>query len=120
METIGLSTITASQYYGAVLLRANPGESRLREFPARVTRTATLDGGAVIYHGGYSDGDRTVDVQAVDMTTGEVAILENMAQNQTLLTLALGGDCFSGAISNLQTDNGNVSFTFLIKEKVSA
>ena len=45
-----------------LLFDAHPGTT-LRQAERRMTRTATLDGGAAITDGGFSDADRTLQIR---------------------------------------------------------
>lgn len=89
--------------------------SVFRNTPARLNRTATLDGGAVIDHRGFSDGDRAFQIEArVDETTADN--LWYMHRNETLLHLACAEGFFTGSISEIQADGGRLKMTFLVKE----
>lgn len=67
MTTIAISTLEADPR-GALLLRTNRGRTQLGEWARRATRTATLDGGAVVVDAGFSHADRTVLVDLSDQS----------------------------------------------------
>ena len=90
-------------------------ESDLNLPDVRVTRTATLSGGAVIDHQGFSDGDRTFDIRA-ELNETKIEILKHIYQNYTLVTIATSEGAFTGVISRLQPQDGNVRMEFLVKE----
>ena len=114
---IGIAT-TTSNATGAMIIREKP-ESDLNNYPARVSRYATLDGGAVIVHGGYSDGDRTLKVLA-DMSESDEGTLLNIHQTETLLNISIADGVFSGAIERFFCKGGAVELTILLKEKLSS
>jgi len=89
--------------------------SAFRDTPPRVSRTATLDGGAVLDHRGFSDGDRALKIEAfIDETTADN--LWYMSRNETLLNIACREGFFTGAISEIKIDGGRLKMTFLVKE----
>ena len=59
---ISISTLTVKTVSN-VVFEESP-KSKLRDLSARVSRTATLDGGCVITHSGVTDADRTFDIRA--------------------------------------------------------
>ena len=113
---IGISTITANPN-GHIIINEKR-DSELKRFPARVTRSATLDGGAVIQHSGFSHGDRKLRVMAT-LSEDDAAIIEFLHQTKTLLNISVQDGFYSGAFSNLIIDNGEMDLTILIKEKLS-
>ena len=80
-----------------------------------MTRTATLDGGAVIDHRGFSDGDRAFEIEA-NLTAAEADALWYMHRNETLLHISCPEGFFTGAISEIKADGGRLKMTFLAKE----
>ena len=89
--------------------------STFRDTPVRMTRTATLDGGAVIDHRGFSDGDRAFEIEA-NLTEAEADALWYMHRNETLLHISCPEGFFTGAISEIKADGGRLKMTFLAKE----
>jgi len=88
--------------------------SKFRDTPARVRRTKTLDGGCVIDHRGFSDGDRKFDIKAfLDEDTADD--LDNIYRNQTIVNISCREGFFEGAISRMSVDNGDLNMTFLVK-----
>lgn len=97
-----------------VKFRERPTSSFLQVQP-RVKRTATLDGGCVIDHQGYSVGDREIRVEAsLDRTTSDDLML--MVQESTYLILSGPDGSYYGAVSSIQIDNGDLRMSFLAKE----
>jgi hypothetical protein len=113
---ISISYIEANAS-GSVVIEEDP-KSQLRDAAARVTRSGTLDGGAVIVHQGYSDGDNTFIVRGI-VTEAQETVLDNMFQTQALVHISSAKGFFIGAIASLRTDNGALVMTILIESKLS-
>lgn len=99
---------------GAIIFRCKP-ESDVYVSQPRVKRTATLDGGAVIDHQGYSVGDRTIEIKA-QISETEAAAVWALHEDATYLILHTWAGSFYGAISDLRIDRGDMRLTFLVKE----
>jgi hypothetical protein len=93
-------------------------QSSVYDGQARVTRSGTLDGGTVIDHMGFADGDRKPIRAKVSLSESDEAILKSMFENETLIHVATRGGFYSGAISSLKGDGGEIEISILIKEKV--
>ena len=113
---ISLSTITANTA-GVVVLEEHPS-SEIHRGSARVSRTATLDGGVVLTHSGFAHGDRTLKIEAVISQT-QADALWVLHTTETLLVVAVKDGVFYCAIQDLQLDHGDCRITILIKEKLS-
>lgn len=114
---IGISTITANAS-GSIVIHETP-ESEIRTLDARVSRIATLDGGAVIVNSGASDSDRTLFVKSL-ITETEETILKDIFEGGALVHISTDIGFFSGAISRFKPDNGELEMTILTKAKLSA
>jgi len=115
---ISISNATANSTYGSVILKNHPKNEHLNG-PARVTRTANLDGTVTINHGGVCDGDRTFKAfGTLDKTNTD--ILWYIYQNSTLVVVSAPDGCYMGVIEYLDLNGGNVDMTILIKERISA
>jgi len=114
---ISISTQTASATGNIVIHEKR--DSELKNYPARVSRSATLDGGAVITHSGFSHGDRTLSVKG-DVSAADEAVITALVQSSTLLRISMKDGVFLGAISAMKIDNGSLDMTILIQEKISA
>jgi len=111
---IALCKPTGTTTRGAVVFSEKP-ESEFRVAQPRVKRTATLDGGAVIDHQGYSVGDRTINVRA-SLAQALADDIWLMVKESTNLILSCGDGAFYGAVQDLRIDRGNLALTFLVKE----
>jgi hypothetical protein len=97
----------------------NADKSNIYDASARVSRTATLDGGVAITHSGMVHGDRTILAYAfVDSATE--ATLKSIHETDTLVYLSCKEGYFSGVIERLVIQGGEMNMTFLAKEKLSA
>ena len=104
----------ADSTIGAVVFKYS-AESEVYISQPRVKRTATLDGGAVFDHQGYSVADRTVDIRA-KVTEAEAANIWALFEDATYMILHTAAGSFYGAISDLRIDRGDMRLTFLVKE----
>jgi len=108
---ISITTKTAETIDG-VFLEELPS-SVFRNAAARVVRTPTLDGGAVIDHRGFSEYDREFTIRAVldEQTAND---LWEIYRAETLVNLSCREGFFSGTISNMVIDGGLLTLTFLV------
>lgn len=100
---------------GAVVINESL-TSAFKTNTARVSRVTTLDGGSVITHSGYSDGDRTLSVYA-RISEAQANILWNIFRNETFVLVSIPDGLYYATIQRLRTDNGNLSMTILIKNR---
>lgn len=111
---ISISTITTSDTGNVIINESISSDTGNKT--ARVTRTATLDGGVYINHSGYTDGDRTLRING-RISSDKAIILSNIFENYTSNLISFKDGLFLGAISDLSTKNGKLTMTFLIKQK---
>lgn len=104
--------------YGPLSLDEDPSASDLAGQSRRVSRTATLDGGAVLADYGYTDADRTLTVMADRIAAGQWTALQRLLRDHATLTLACREGLFLGAIEQVYQASGGVKFTFLPTEKL--
>ena len=97
-----------------IIIREDP-TSKIKDAIARVTRSATTDGGAIIDHQGYADGDRTFDILASVEQTVEDS-LWSFFQNETFVNISTRDGFFYGVISAMRINYGKLKMTLLIKE----
>ena len=114
---IGISTLTQNTA-GSVTFETEKLTS-IRDAPARVSRSATLDGGAVVNHLGFSHGDRTLRIYA--------RVLESVADALwaifilgTMVNVATDEGMYRAAIDNLAVDNGLIKMVIVIKESLTS
>ena len=112
-----ISTVSSNEN-GSVKIYENH-ESKIRDASARVSRSATLDGGAVITHNGFCDGDLQFDIRTNRLTQTEAEQLWDLFTDETQLIASTELGVYVGAIERLKIDRGDVRFVFLVKEKIS-
>lgn len=103
---------------GAVVTTCQPG-SNPNNFARRVSRSATLDGGAVITDHGFADGDRTIRVKLRPNAT-QYATLNRLCRTYPLLIVSTVELCALAACETFEQDDGEVTLTFLVQSKLSA
>ncbi len=92
------------------------GKSNLQDKVARVHRVATLDGGSVISHYGYSDSDRTLLIKAF-VSRSQAEILQRFFEDTTHIWVALADGLFLGSISKYKDNKGVLQMTILIEKR---
>ena len=84
--------------------------------PARVARTACLDGTVHISHSGLVEGDRTFYVDC-PITEAQETRINYIHENSTSVLIGCREGLFLGTISEISTENGRLEATILIKSK---
>jgi hypothetical protein len=103
---------------GPVIIH-NDEYCRTGEQQARVSRSATLDGGAVIVHAGVSAGDRTFFIDAA-LTETQVDDMKTLyAAGVNGVIVSVGDGVFFGSLSEIKPKNKTLQATILIKSKES-
>lgn len=116
-SNIGLRKISAEA--GSAVLLRDDSQSTIKSYSPRVSRSPTLDGGAVIENLGYSDGDREFEfISRVDSATR--LKLESMVKDEVYLVVSTRDGVFYGSINGMVTDRGDVSIKFLAQERDDA
>ena len=100
---------------GDSLIINEKNNSQLYDATARVSRTKTIDGGVVVDHQGFVDGDRSLNINC-DLTAAEELILRTLFENETIVHVATKNGFYAGAIERLRGDNGNIEFQVMLKE----
>ena len=90
-----------------------------REGSRRLSRTATLDGGAVITDGGVTDADRSFDFTAIQVPEEIRETLWAMFQSQDLVHLSCPEGVFSGYLQKVRITTSDVSLSFMVCEKLT-
>jgi len=113
---IAISTLTQNSA-GHLVIHDNKS-SQLNDFPARVSRTKTLDGGVYINHSGVADGDRTLSVVA-RLSEADRARIANIHGTETFVRVSTPDGVYQAAISSVRRQKADTVITILIKEKES-
>jgi hypothetical protein len=85
----------------------------------RISRSATLDGGAYITDFGYTDSDRTLTFIANKLTPTQQESVEYFLRTYAEIGVATYDGFFTGALSGSSIRNGEMRLTFLVKERLS-
>ena len=105
---------TTGNTRGNVIL--STGNSTFGKIETRVSRRATLDGGAVITHSGVAQGDRTFEI-ATEIDQEQKEAIIHIQANSVLVFVSCTEGLFLGAISSIDTSTSTLSMTILIKSK---
>lgn len=92
----------------------NSGEMR-----RRVSRVATLDGGAVFNDGGYSEADRTILLRWVPKSAEQEAAVARLVELYARLQVSMPRGVFLVAIEVYQPGAVESSLSLLVVEKLS-
>lgn len=117
---IGISTQTYD-IIGAWLFMNTDHDNDMknRSGGRRVSRTATLDGGATVYDAGYSDGDRTINAVENWASEAAVAFARYIVEHYTSVAVTTEDGAYKAVPSSYQLNNGNLRMELLITEKLS-
>lgn len=116
---IGIASATVAPG-GALVLPGAEAKSGLWDRTRRVTRTATLDGGAVLLDQGYSVADRTLSIVVEGASLAQIEALSAMVELYPLVTVATREGVFVAALSQSVYTSGALTVTALVTSKRSA
>ena len=118
-RTIGISTPAADAAGARILYLLPASRSSLDAGTRRVTRTATLDGGAVTYDAGYSVSDLTwsLSVRATSVTIG--AFLAYLVKTYSLIRIATDAGVFDASPRAWRVEDGQATLEALVMEQIA-
>ena len=90
-----------------------------RDGSRRLSRTATLDGGAVIIDGGVTDADRSFDFTAIQALEDTLKTLWAMFQAEDLVHLSCPEGVFSGYLQRVKITASGVNISFMVYGKLT-
>jgi len=111
-------TKTTSNPGGAIVIKNCRAKSSIKDASARVSKSTTLDGGVVVIHNGFADGDRLIEIRARLSETLSDSLWD-VFKSETFINLAILDGVFSAAISRLKIDNGDARMSLEIASKLS-
>lgn len=85
----------------------------------RCSRTATLDGGCVVYDTGYAEGDRTIKVREKDADKSLVDFAKYITQKYPTVIVTSRDGAYIGVPESYNVNNGTLEMDILIIEKIS-
>lgn len=99
---------------GAQLLDLPPGAANLGDTARRVSRVATLDGGAAIMDGGYTVADRTISIDLSGQRRATVDALKYLCATHTMLLLLTEDGAFRAAPERVSVTANSASMVLLV------
>lgn len=97
----------------------NPSRSGLVGIGRRATRTSTLDGGASISDFGFTDADRTLEVEW-QASKGESLSAARLLKLYNRVIVSFDSGCFLCCPSEMNADDRLTRITLLVERKLSA
>lgn len=105
-------------YFGDFLIPIEQFDSDLSHISRRVSRTATLDGGAIIVDNGYSASDATFTIIIRDIDNTTRVALMTMIKRHSAITISVKENIFLGVIETLE-DKDKMKIKFLVKQQLN-
>lgn len=103
---------------GPVSINLDWSQSKLNTITRRITRTATLDGGAVIIDNGYSPSDATLEFYPFNISKVNLDNIKALTKYHSQIIIDSEYGCFLGTIKTVD-DQPRIKITFLIKEQLN-
>lgn len=103
---------------GDFILDFDEVKSKIDLTSRRVSRTATLDGGALFVDNGYSPSDATFSIVLSNSTQDLRDSLNRLVQLHSQLLICFRDGAFTGTISNIAEKNV-ITLTFLVNQQVN-
>jgi hypothetical protein len=85
----------------------------------RVSRVATLDGGANFFDNGFSDADRDFSVVLHTPSAADVERAKEIVRNFSEVTVSTEEGCFLGTITRGAPSQANFTLSIFIKARLS-
>ena len=105
-------------YAGDHLLDASPSGSNFSLLSRRVSRTATLDGGALVVDNGFSVSDATFTISLPDISAAQHAALSASIKRHSLFTLSFRQGCYLGVVEAVDEAQG-FKIRFLVSTDIT-
>jgi len=105
-------------YAGDHLLDVDMSKSDFSFTSRRVSRSATLDGGALIVDNGYTPSDATFSLSLPDITLAQRAAVLKTIQTHSLITVSCRAGCFAGVVDKVD-ESGGFKINFLISRDLT-
>lgn len=96
----------------------SPSPAGLFDFTRRVSRVPTLDGGAAINDFGYSDSDRTLQIEWRSASRQQIENIRRMAQIYGRLIVSFSDGCFIGAPESFAPQEDTSTLTILVERRL--
>jgi len=105
-------------YFGNYLLKADLDKSDFTLLSRRVSRSATLDGGALIIDNGYSASDATFSISVSNLSLADRSAILATLQQHSLVVLSCKTGCFLGVVERVDESQG-FKISFLVKSQLN-
>jgi len=96
----------------------HPDKDGLSGFERRNSRIATLDGSAAFNDFGYSDSDRTLNIEWRPTSQDQVDNIARMVKAYSRLIISCREGCFIGAPGPFTPSDGNVQLRILVERRL--
>jgi len=116
-SNIGLKKISAEA--GSAVIIKDDSRCSIKKYNPRVSRSPTLDGGAIIENLGYSDGDREIRILS-NVDSDIETRLQSMVRDELFLVVSTRDGVFYGAINDMAVDRGSLNLKILVQERDDA
>lgn len=110
---LALATLTVDPF-GAQLLTLKPGTTSLGDTARRVSRVATLDGGATVLDGGYTVADRTISIDLLGQEKEVVDDLKYLCEMYEKLVVMTEDGAFLAAPERVSLGLNSARMTLLV------
>jgi hypothetical protein len=110
---IALATLTIDPR-GAQLLNLSPGYANMGDTARRISRVATLDGGASILDGGYTVADRTISINLADQSRETIDDLKYLCQVYSMLLVLSEDGAFLAAPERITINGATATMSLLV------
>jgi hypothetical protein len=118
-KIIGIGVFAYDVNGSQTLYLAGETEEMLNAGARRVTRTKTLDGGAVAYDAGYSVADLTWIITLQSKTEFTSDFVSWIVKTYNLIRISTKDGVYSAIPSRWSMKNGNVVLEALVMEKLT-
>lgn len=88
------------------------------ELKRRVSRIATLDGGAIIIDGGLSDSDRSFLLECADSDSEMQAELETFARIDGEIRMSIAEGVYAGKVEFVRSSGSKIELMFMVRTKL--
>lgn len=102
---------------GHLLVDIESGGSRLDYLSRRISRSATLDGGAYVVDNGYSAADADFTIVFKPLSPAQRATIERLITLHSELIISTDRGCFLGHIDNFR--EAPQTLRFLVKKQLN-
>lgn len=119
---IGISTKTYDINGARLFTETDPGKDAAnRSGSRRLTRRATLDGGASLCDLGYSHADRIITVVEPQASLESIEYARYICETYSLVIVSTEDGVYeAGPETHDVSDDGELTITLLVKQKLSA